>query len=166
MGVKVFTELKSNLSRHSDLVTLRETGAQLSIKPIGPNTFPILVVDDGREMMISALRWHTREDSAEQTVACVMWLLTSFYRIVETERRGIFVMGRLEKFEPPGQWTVESETGPLFRSFGWKHHQVRIAYQQNVLPCPPAFLKQFAPGALDESGIPIGSQLGNHALDQ
>ena len=166
MGVKVFTELKSNLSRHGDLVTLRETGTQLSIEPTGLNTFPVLVVDNEREMMISACRWHTHEDSAEQTVACVMWLLTAFYRIVETERRGTFVMGRLESFEPPGQRTVESETGPLFRPFGWKRHQVQIAYQQNVVPCPPDFLKQFAAEALDESGIPIGSQLGSHALDQ
>jgi len=109
-------------------------------------------------------RWHTHEDSAEQTVACVMWLLTSFNRIVETERRGAFVAGRLEKFEPPGQWEFYEETGLLFGLFGSKRHLVRVAHQQDVLPCPSNFLKQFAPGALNEDGLPVDSRLGSPCL--
>jgi len=166
MGLEAFFELTSNLARYSDLVTLRQMGPQLSVEPIGPITFPILVVDEGHELTISALRWHTHEDSAEQTIACVMSLLTPFYRIVETERRGAFVAAQLETFEPPGRWSLNSEIGLITGLFGRKRDRVRIAHQQNVLPCPPDFLNQFASGALDESGLPVGTQLGSCILDR
>jgi hypothetical protein len=164
LGLEVFSELKSILARHSNLVTVSEGDMELCIEPIGPNTFSVLVRDEGREMTVAALRWHTHEGSAEQTVACAMWLLTPFYRITEIERRGAIVAGRLEKFEPPGQWALNSETGLLSSFLGWKRHLVRIAHQQNVLPGPSGFLKQFAPDALDENGFPVGSPLGRYVL--
>lgn len=164
LGQEVFSELKLKLAAFSDRVTIQETERQMSVEPMGPNTFSIQVSDDGDEMTISALRWHTHEDEAEQTVACVMWLLTPFYRIVDVERGGTLRSSRIERFEPPGQWSPSSEMGLFLWPFGWKRHLVRIAHQQNIIQPPLEFLKQFKPGALDEGGAPIDSLSGSHAI--
>jgi len=54
--------------------------------------------------------------------------------------------------------------GLISGKFRRKNHLVRIACQQNVLTCPPEFLKEFGPGAFDENGLPRGSRLGSNVL--
>jgi hypothetical protein len=128
----VFEELRSRLAKFSDRLTFDQTDRALLIKPIGPDTFPIEVRDDGKEITIFACRWLAHLEDPEQAIYCILWLLTPIYRIVEVERNGSWVKSWLDRFMPPGEWMVDHEVCAFLSPLRRKGGIVRISHRKTT----------------------------------
>lgn len=141
------------------LFTLNDRKTAIDIQPIGPDTFPVTVYDEGDQAMIASGRWHTHYDDPMQLAFCVLWLLTPFYRLVEELKGGVLVATWIERYEKTG-WEgfepvffLNPEDEKSWERVGDETYARRYT-QQDVLP-PPRPYAEFEPEAvLDKEGYP------------
>lgn len=140
------------------------------IEPIGPDTFPISVYDEGEEAMIAAARWHAHYDDPNQMAFCALWLLTPFYRIVQELKRGVLVALWIESYEKDGWEGYE----PVYYldpnvAESWVlepgERVTRRITQQHVIDSPKPY-HEIVPGAvLDDCGLPPDFRAGTWNME-
>ncbi len=139
------------------LVEKRQTSVKIT--PSEPDTFAIMVYDEGDEAMIAAERWHTHYDDPAQVAFCAWWLLTPFYRVVHEMKGGVLVAAWIERYEDTGWQGFE----PVYflnpeHDESWElapGEQYQRRYMQQAILPPPKAYEEFCPGAtLDEDGLP------------
>lgn len=148
------------LSRFDDWpIEIEKRDTSVKITPTLPESFAIMVYDEGEESMIAAERWHTHYDDPGQVAFCALWLLTPFYRVVHETKGGVLVAAWIERYEETGWegfepvYFLNPEHAESWELAPGEHYQRRYI-QQAVLP-PPQDYGQLCPGAeLDEDGLP------------
>jgi hypothetical protein len=163
-GVRKTIEVMSRYQ--SDRLQVEERQTSIKIAPTEPDTFAIMVYDEGAESMIAAERWHTHYDDPMQVAFCALWLLTPFYRVVHEMKGGVLVAAWIERYEETGwegfepAYFLNPEHEESWQLAPGEHYQRRYM-QQAVLP-PPRPYFEFCPGAkLDEDGLPPDWQHGS-----
>lgn len=131
----------------------------IKITPSEPDTFAIMVYDEGEETMIAAERWHTHYDDPLQVAFCVLWLLTPFYRVVHETKGGSLVAAWIERYEETGWegfepvYFLNPEHEESWELAPGEHYQRRYM-QQAILPPPQPYSELCPDAKLDEDGLP------------
>lgn len=147
------------------LFELKDRGAAIDLIPVGSDTFPVTVYDEGDQSMIAAGRWHTHYDDPMQLAFCALWLLTPFYRLVEELKGGVLVATWVERYESDG-WAASDpvyflnpEDEKSWERVGDETYARRYT-QQDVLPSPRPY-HEFEPEAeLTSEGLPVDFRHG------
>jgi len=134
----------------------------VSVRPFG--VYTIRAVDDGNVATIWAAGWHTHIDEVDQAVACFMWLLTPFYRVVEEWGETSLIRAWTERYDEHGWEQIGDElcsAGSWLKSRLFKRALKRRIYYQAALTGPPSDIKKISPNIkLDDAGMPPGSYIG------
>ncbi len=154
---RVAIELATKFLQQFD-VPFETSETSLVVRP--KDGFEITIYNVGEDAMVSAERWHTHYEDAEQAAFCLWWLLTPYYRIVHELKGGVLVAAWLERYEEDG-WepmdpvyflNPESEQDWVAKPGEQYTHRY---IQQAVLP-PPRPYREFVPNAkLDEDELPV-----------
>ena len=164
MGSEAVTQLLGHLEQPDTPYDVRHTGGRVEVVPLGSNTYPVTMTDDGDEATVSAGNWHEHFDDPTQACGCFMGLLTPYYRVVESYRGSAFVCACVQRYEAEGWVQIGAEFRPLIsgqlvqRIFGSRERQVIL--QQAVVTPPFVWADEFPGVDLDENLLPRGSVLG------
>jgi hypothetical protein len=161
LGARCLDAVRDLFGRYPEgLFELVDRKGAIDLKPIGPDTFPVTVYDEGDGAMIAAGRWHTHYEEPMQLAFCALWLLTPFYRLVEELKGGVLVATWVERYEAEG-WVgadpvyfLNPEDEESWQRVGEETFARRYT-QQDVLPAPRPY-REFVPeAALDDRGYPV-----------
>lgn len=164
---EVMDELEARLRPHSEIIEADRRGASLILIPKVPDSFSISIYEEAGDVMVAADRWHTHFEDRLQAVACVLWLLTPYYRLVQELKSGVLVATWLEQYSPEG-WLpsdpvffLNPENAEDWGTKNGEQYAHRIV-QHAVLDSPRPFDQMFPGAELNEVGYPEGTVLGIH----
>ena len=163
-GAKAVARLYTLLDRPGAPYQLDLSDGQLKITPLGADTFPIEVDDDGEEATIFAGPWHGHFDDVDEAQNCVMGLLSPYYRLAVLYSGDRLESANIECYQSEGWVGLSLKLG--FPSIEFIVGRILgkprrlVTYQQAVI-APSTPWNELFPGAvLDENNLPVGSHLG------
>jgi hypothetical protein len=131
------------------------------------DTFPIEVSYRDGKYTVGVDEWHGHFAEEREASAVVTWLLTPYYRIVQSEKNGEAIATWLEIYTDSGWegteyvYFVDPNT---ISSPAENADQIHI--RQQAIFLDSAFTTHFPGAHLDEAGYPLGTILGKTAYQR